>query len=138
MPASRSSPTTFAIAALAGIAAIAGIAAVWAGLAAITANQTAWMSLVAALDAALLMRLAGWPGGTSRACVATAITLLTIVVANGLVATALIGRAMGMRPYDALSGMSLELAALHARSNTGAIELACYLVAIALAWRLGR
>jgi hypothetical protein len=120
---------TVAIALFAGIAAIAGVAAIWAGIAAITMGQTAWMAIVAALDAALLMRLAGWPGGRSRAALA---------LANALVATAQIGRAMGMRPYDALPAMSVELAALHARSNTGWVELVCYVVAMAIAWRLGR
>jgi hypothetical protein len=129
---------TVAIALFAGIAAIAGVAAIWAGIAAITMGQTAWMAIVAALDAALLMRLAGWPGGRSRAALALGITALTIVFANALVATALIGRAMGMRPYDALPAMSVELAALHARSNTGWVELVCYVVAMAIAWRLGR
>jgi hypothetical protein len=136
----RSTPSaaSLLVAITAGLVATAGIAAMWAGIAAITLGQAAWMAIVAALDAALLLRLANWPAGTARAGLATAITVLTIIVANGLVATALIGRAMGLRPYEAMSGMSFELAALHARSNNGTIELVLYVAAIAVAWRLGR
>jgi hypothetical protein len=129
---------TVVVASIAGVVAIVGIAAAWAGIAAITFSQCAWMAVVAALDAALLLRLANWPPGRARAMLAVAITAFTIVVGNALVATALIGRALGMRPYEALPGMSLELAALHARSNTGWIEGTWYVAALALAWRLGR
>jgi hypothetical protein len=126
------------IALLAGVVAIAGVAAIWAGAAAITRSQCGWIAPLAALDAALLLRLAAWPGGRSRSVLALAITLSTIVGANALVATALIGRALGLRPYEALSGMSLELASLHAQSNTGWTEWLWYALAAVVAWRLGR
>ncbi len=118
--------------------AIVGVAAVWAGVSLITRTQCAWMAPVAALDAALLLRLATMPAGRVRVALALAVTLLTIVAANFLVASAQIGVSMGLRPVEAVSRMSLELAALHAQFNNGWIEAGWYALALVLAWRCAR
>ena len=132
----RSATLPLALAACA--VAIVGVAAVWAGVSLITRTQCAWMAPVAALDAALLLRLATMPAGRVRVALALAVTLLTIVGANFLVASAQIGVSMGLRPVEAVSRMSLELAALHARSNNGWIEAGWYAMALVLAWRCAR
>jgi len=132
----RSANLPLALAACA--VAIVGVAAVWAGVSLITRTQCAWMALVAALDAALLLRLATMPAGRVRVALALAVTLLTIVGANFLVASAQIGVSMGLRPVEAVSRMSLELAALHAQSNNGWIEAGWYALALVLAWRCAR
>lgn len=132
----RSSTLPLALAACA--VAIVGVAAVWAGVSLITRTQCAWMAPVAALDAALLLRLATMPAGRVRVALALAVTLLTIVGANFLVASAQIGVSMGLRPAEAVSRMSLELAALHAQSNNGWIEAGWYALALVLAWRCAR
>lgn len=132
----RSATLPLALAACA--VAIVGVAAVWAGVSLITRTQCAWMAPVAALDAALLLRLATMPAGRVRVALALAVTLLTIVGANFLVASAQIGVSMGLRPVEAVSRMSLELAALHAQSNNGWIEAGWYALALVLAWRCAR
>ena len=138
MPAFPVRFSTIVLGALVGVLAIVGVAAVWAGLAAIVASQCAWMAPVAALDAALLLRLASFPSGTQRAALSLAITAATIVVGNALVATALIGRSMGMRPVHALARMSPDLAWMYVQANSGWVELAWYALAGVLAWRVGR
>ena len=138
MTASPRPSTYVTVGLLAGIAAIAGVAGIWAGVAAMTSAQCSWIAPLAALDAALLLRLANWPPGRARAALATGITLATVLAANLLVATALIGRAMGLRPVEALSRMSLDLAWLHAASNSSWPEAAWYGLALVLAWLAGR
>jgi hypothetical protein len=138
VPALPVRSSTLVLGASIGAVAIVGVAAVWAGLAAIVASQCAWMAPVAALDAALLLRLASFPAGSRRAALALAITAATIVVGNALVATALIGRSMGMRPVHALTRMSPDLAWLYVQANSGWVELAWYALAGVLAWRVGR
>jgi hypothetical protein len=123
---------------LVGVVAVVGVAAIWAGLAAMRGGQCAWMAPLAALDAALLLRLANVPTGSKRSGMALAITAATIAVGNVLVATALIGQAMGMRPVHALGRMSPELAWMHIQANSSWTELAWYALAFVLAWRVGR
>lgn len=120
------------------VVAIIGVGAVWAGVSLVTRNHAGWMSVVAALDAALLLRLAGWPAGRQRVALALAVTALTVVAANFLIATAQIGRAMGMRPFEAIPRMSSELAMLYASTNNGWAELIWVVLALLVAWRLAR
>ena len=96
------------------------------------------MAVVAALDAVLLLRLASWPPGRARAAVALGTTLLTVALANYFVAATLIGLSMGMRPFESVPRMSLELAMLYAGSNNGWMELGWTALACVVAWRLGR
>lgn len=131
-------PASVPLALAACAVAIVGVAAVWAGLSVIARSQCAWMGAVAALDAALLLRLASWPPGRSRVALALTVTVLTILAANFLVAAARIGVSMGLRPVEAVGRMSMELAALYAQSNTGWIEAAWYALALVLAWRGAR
>jgi hypothetical protein len=138
VPASPLRSSTLALGVLIGGVAIVGVAAIWAGVAAIVASPCAWVAPLAAADAAVLLRLANFPAGKSRAALALAITAATIVVGNALVATALIGRGMGLRPVHALGRMSPDLAWMYVQSNSGWAELAWYALAGVLAWRLGR
>lgn len=138
---SSARPTSVAtqvLALAACVVAVIGVAAIWAGLSLITRGQCSWMAPVAALDAALLLRLASWPAGPSRIALALIVTASTVLAANFLVAAAQIGSAMGLRPVEAVSRMSVDLAALYARSNNGWIEAAWYALALVLAWRCAR
>lgn len=123
---------------LACAVAVVGVAAVWAGMSLVTRSLCGWMAVIAALDAALLLRLANWPGGRGRALAALAVVVLTVLVAAYFVATAQIGRTLGLRPFEALPRMSLELAALYLRSNAGWVEALWSLSATAVAWRAAR
>jgi hypothetical protein len=131
-------PATLVLATCACLVATVGVAAIWAGASAITRGQCAWMAVVAALDAVVLLRLASWPPGRARASMAIATTLSTVAVANYFVAATLIGLPMGMRPFESVPRMSMELAMMYASSNNGWIELGWTALACVAAWRLGR
>jgi hypothetical protein len=120
------------------IVAVVGVAAIWAGVTLATRDHCGWMIVLAALDAALLLRLAGWPAGRGRAALATAVTLLTGIAANFLIAASQIGFSMGMRPVEAVPRMSLDLALLYAQSNNTGFDLFWWGLALFLAWRLSR
>jgi hypothetical protein len=136
--ARRVSAPLAAFALVLSLVVVAGIAAIWAGFSLVLGSHAGWMALVAAADAALLLRLAGFPGGQQRAALAVAITLATAAFAGYLIATTRIGMAMGLRPADAIGRMSLELGWLYVESNAGWIELGWLAAACVLAWRFGR
>lgn len=135
----RSTPTATRWLALAACAvAVIGVAAVWAGLSLIANGPCGWVAVLAALDAILLLRLANWPPGRSRVAVALGVVGLTVFCAGYFIATAQIGRAMGMRPYEALPRMSFDLASLYVRSTVGWAEALWLALAGAVAWRGAR
>ena len=126
------------LALLACAVAVLGVAAMWAGVGVLLHASVPWMAILAALDAVLLLRLADWPRSNARAALATGVTLATIALAQYFVATAQIGVVMGLRPFESLPLMSGELAWLYAQHNHGAVEWACYAIAVVLAWVLSR
>lgn len=136
MPAPKPAPRALALTACA--VAVIGVAAVWGGLSLLLPGPCAWMAVIAALDAALLLRLAVWPPGPVRGALALAVTAATVAVAGHFVATAQIGRALGLRPFEALPRMSTDLALLYVQSNSGWVELVWVAVALVLAWRCAR
>lgn len=138
MPRSSVSATTIPVAFAACAIAVVGIAAAWAGLTLAFGSLCGWIAVLAALDAALLLRLAGWPAGRSRVTLALLVLGATLLLAGYFIATAQIGRAMGLRPFESLPNMSLELAALYLRSNLGWAEAAWSALAAVVAWRSAR
>ncbi|MDH5822141.1 hypothetical protein QFW77_03945 [Luteimonas sp. RD2P54] len=88
----------------------AGCAALWIMLAAATARQSSWMAVVAALDAALLLRMARVSPGAARALWGVLATAAAIVLANWFIAAAQLGRMFGLLPWDS----ALKLGAGHA------------------------
>lgn len=126
------------LALLACVVATVGVAAVWAGASVLLPFTTAWMAIVAALDAVLLLKLANWPRAPSRAALAVGVTAATVLLAQYFVATARIGLVMGLRPFEALPLMSPDLVLLYAQSNLGSIDCICYGIALAVAWALSR
>ncbi|MBB5207140.1 hypothetical protein [Chiayiivirga flava] len=123
---------------LVAVVAVAGVAAVWSGLSLVFRSNCAWMAVVTALDAALLLRLAAVPAGPARAGWAIAITLATVAVAWYLVSAAQIGLLMGFRPADAVWKISPGLAWLYGTTNFGWVDAAWLLGALGIAWRFGR
>lgn len=139
----RTSPaplSPFALVLLLGVTVVitAGLSAVWAGVAAITGGIASWMTVIAALDAALILRLASHPPGHRRAALAVGITLLTVLAAAVLVSAAKIGMSLGMRPAEAVSRMSWELVQLYVGANVGWLDALWLLGGCVLAWRAGR
>lgn len=77
-----------------------GCAAAWILLALASDRQCSWMALLAALDAAFLLRLARLPAGTTRVWLAMLGTGTTIAVANWGIIAGQMGRAMGLLPWE--------------------------------------
>lgn len=90
--------------------ATAGIAAFWALVSLVTGKQCSWIAMMAAGDAALILRLVRAQPGATRACVALASTALAIMLANWWIAAGQIGRSLGLMPWDS----SLRLGADYA------------------------
>jgi hypothetical protein len=78
-----------------------GCAAAWILVALAAGRQSSWMAVVAAIDAAVLLRVARAPSGAGRAIAGVAATLATIVLANWGIAASEVGRSVGMLPWDA-------------------------------------
>ncbi len=79
-----------------------GIAAAWVLYAYASDQQASWIAVLAAVDAAVLLRLARMPGGWTRACWGASATALAIALANWGIAGAQMGKAMGLMPWDSL------------------------------------
>jgi len=79
-----------------------GFAAAWVLVAFARNQQSSWMSLLAAIDAVLLLRLGRMPRGIARTLLAVAGTVATIVLANWGIAAAQIGRVMGLLPWESI------------------------------------
>lgn len=137
--AARSAGTgTRLLAVFAGIAAIAGVAAIWAGVGTLLRGPSPWMALLVALDAALLLRLAGMPPGRERAMFGLAIVAATIVVGGYFYAAAQVGMVLGLRPSESVLRMSPGLAWLYLRANLGALDALWLAGGLALGWRACR
>lgn len=80
-----------------------GLAAVWVLATRFGGGQLSWFAVLAALDAALMLRLGGMRGGVKRAALAVTGTALAIALANwGIVATQM-GAPMGLLPWESMS-----------------------------------
>lgn len=81
---------------------ILGFAAIWMLLALGFDGMLAWLAPLAAVDMVLLLALAHWPAGRSRALIATLATALTIAIATFCTIAAQIGLGMGLRPWESV------------------------------------
>ena len=78
-----------------------GCAAAWILVALAAGRQSSWMAVVAAIDAAVLLRVGRAPKGFRRAVAGVAATLATIALANWGIAAGEVGRSVGMLPWEA-------------------------------------
>ena len=87
-----------------------GLAAAWIVASLLTGSQCAWMAVLAALDAAWLLRLGGAAPGLPRMLAGIVATVLTIVLAHwGIVAAHLAGM-LGMGFVDTALRLGPSLA----------------------------
>lgn len=116
----------------------AGAAAAWALIAVALDRQCGWMAVVAAIDAAWLLRFARMRAGMPRMLLALLGTLLAIVLANWWIAGTQIGLMVGLPPWIAIPRMGLAHAWTLSELANGAAELAWYGVALVVAALAGR
>lgn len=111
----------------------AGIAAAWALLALALDRQCAWMALPAALDALLMLRLAGMAPGLRRAALAVAGTALAIALANWWIAGAQMGQQVGLLPWYSIPRLGAHhLWTLVSLAN-GSMDTVLYTAGLAVA-----
>lgn len=116
----------------------AGAAAAWALVAVALDRQCAWMAVVAAIDAIVLLRFARAPAGAARALMAVAGTLLAILLANWWIAGTQIGQMVGLLPWHSIPRLGWSYAWTLASLANHAAELAWYAAALVIAAWAGR
>lgn len=117
---------------------VLGLAAGWTGAALITRSQCGWLALIAAVDAALLLRLAGFPAGRTRAAISVAMTLAAIALANYFLVAARLGSRLGLEPAESVQLLSVEMAWVLAGYANSAVDVAMIAAAALCAWWWGR
>jgi hypothetical protein len=110
-----------------------GCAAAWILLALASGRQSSWMAVVAAFDAAILLRIARAPAGAARACTGVLATLATIVLANWGIAAGEMGRSFGMLPWDAAVRMGPHYAWQLGELANGGADRAWLAIALVVA-----
>ncbi|TYT23154.1 hypothetical protein FZO89_18115 [Luteimonas viscosa] len=135
-PSRRPASSAFAMAML--LLGSLGVAAAWVLVAMALDAQSSWMALVAAADAALIVRLTRLRPGVSRAVLGVLSTLLAILVANWGIVAAWLGAHMGLLPWESMLKLGSGFALLLARLSNSTADLAwiaAALVAAAIASR---
>ena len=87
-----------------------GVAAAWVAAAMLTARPCAWMAVVAALDAAWLLRLGGVASGNARMVAGAMATLLSIALAQWGIASAHLAGMLGLGFLDTATRLGPSLA----------------------------
>ncbi len=115
-----------------------GLAAAWVAVAMISGRQSGWMALLAALDAAFLLRLGGALPGTARGMLGVLATALTIILAYwGIVAAHLAGM-LGLGFSDAAVRLGPSLVWMLSALASNTLDLALLAASLILAALLAR
>ncbi|WP_143703867.1 MULTISPECIES: hypothetical protein [Luteimonas] len=136
MPPARARRLPLAIALL--LLGSAGIAAAWVLLADARDSQVSWMAVIAALDAAWLLRLARVHPGPLRAAIGTAATALAIVLAGFGIVAAQLARPMGMLPWESVLKLGPHHAWTLASMANSATDIAWLCAGLVIAAVLSR
>lgn len=136
MPVSATRPSLATIGLL--LLATAGIAAFWALVSLATGKQCSWIAMMAAGDAALILRLMRTPSGGLRASTALASTAIAIALANWWIAAGQIGRSLGLMPWDSSLRLGPDYAWTLATLANHPADLAWLVIALLFAVIAGR
>lgn len=115
-----------------------GIAAAWVLLAQAIASQASWVAVLAAIDAAILLRLGGMRAGWPRAGMGVLGTALAIALANWGIVAAQMGAPMGMLPWESMSRLGPDFVWTLAMLVNGAVDFAWWGAALVVAATLSR
>jgi len=110
-----------------------GVAAAWVLLAMALNAQCSWMALVAAVDAALIVRLLRLRPGAARALAGLLSTALAVAAANWALVAAWLGGHMGLLPWESMLKLGNGLAWLLVRLSNGPADLAWIAAGLAVA-----
>lgn len=103
-----------------------------------TGTQAGWMAVLAALEAAWMLRLGTFRAGPLRAGIAIFTTLLIALAANWAIAAAYVGGPMGLTPWESALRMGPHFAWTLLSLANGLGELIWLSIAVLVAWRVGR
>ncbi|KFN47831.1 hypothetical protein [Arenimonas metalli] len=117
---------------------ILGMVAVWLAAYLHFRTPSGWLALVAALDIALMLRLAAAPAGRLRAGLAVAGTAAAIALGYWMMAATEMGLLLGLTPLESSQRLGPVLFGELLRHTTSGWDIAWALLALPLAWRLGR
>lgn len=106
---------------------------IWVLLALYLGRQSGWMALLAALDAAVLLRFAGVRPGSRRALVAALATVAMAVLANWFIIASQLGFVLGLLPWESALRLGLSHAWTLAQLANGTLDWACLLASPLLA-----
>ncbi len=114
------------------------LAVAWLLAALSTGTQAGWMAVLAALEAAWMLRLGGFRAGPARVVVALLATALIALAANWGIAAAYIGGPMGLTPWESALRMGPHLAWTLLSLANGLGEALWLAIAALVAWRAAR
>jgi hypothetical protein len=87
-----------------------GFAAAWMLVALRFERELAWLAPLAAADMVLLLAVAHWPAGRSRATTAMLATAATIALALFGIVAGQVGMGMGLRPWESALRLGADYA----------------------------
>ena len=132
MPPSRRPVSPVLAAALLTLVSL-GVAAVWVLLSMRLDSQCSWMAVVAAADAALVVRLLRMRPGALRMLLGVLATLVAILAANWLIVASWLGRHMGLLPWESMVKLGPEFGSLLVRLSNSPADLAWMAAALLVA-----
>ena len=110
----------------------------WSSLALATGRQHGWVALLAALEAAWMLRLGGMSPGWTRRLLAAAATLAMAVAVQWIIVSGHIGVQMGLAPWEAAPKMGAFFVWTLSRLANTWLDLLCLALAPLLALRAAR
>ena len=100
---------------LALLCGVAGVSALWVAVAVLAGAACGWVALLAAADAAFLLRLTQAPAGPPRAIIAVVATLAAAALSYWLLVATHLGFALGLGPLDSALRLGPVLATTYTR-----------------------
>lgn len=117
---------------------VLGMTAAWLALALYFRSPCGWLAPLAAVDMALMLRLSAAPPGPGRGLLAVLGTAVAIVASYWMIAAGQMALLLGLTPWDSAGRLGPVLAGELTRHATSGWDLAAAILALVLAWWLGR
>jgi hypothetical protein len=110
----------------------------WLLVALSTGRQSGWMAVLAALEAAWMLRLGMFRPGRARVALTVLATVLIAAAANWLIAAAYTGGPVGLTPWESALRMGPHLAWTLLSLANGLAEALWLAIALVVGWRVAR